>query len=164
MKASFLVKSFAGAAAMIAMAGPALAAAPAVAPASVSVESEILIERTVVVDGKSTVKLLALKNVVPGDRLLFRFKYHNSGAVPATNYVMVDPLPPAAALAPEGVKGADVSVDGGKTWGMLDTLKVSDGQGGTRAAQASDVTHVRLTVAQIAPGATGQFEFHAIVR
>ena len=43
-------------------------------------------------------------------------------------------------------------------------LKVADGKGGTRPAQASDVTHVRWSIASFAPGASGTLEYHAVVR
>ena len=165
MKVSFLATYIAGVMIAVLMAGPVFAAAQTTpAPATVSLKTKVMIEKTVTENGTSSTKLVELKNVVPGDRLVYTFRYRNDGAVAATNYVMIDPLPSAVVLAPDSATGADLSVDGGKTWGPLASLKISDGQGGIRSASASDVTHLRVTIAQIAPGATGQFEFHAIVR
>ena len=163
MKVSFLAKSLAGAMAVMLIAGPAHAAAQA-APAAISLKNDVMLEKTVIENGKSSVTLVEPKVVVPGDRLIYTIRYHNDGALPATNYVMTDPLPSAVVLAPDSATGSEVSVDGGTTWGPLASLKVSDGQGGLRAALASDVTHLRWTIAQIAPGGAGQVEFHAIVR
>ena len=147
-----------------AFAAPAAAPAPAPAPAQVSLKTEVMLEKTVTESGKSSVQLVEPKIVVPGDRLVYTMRYHNDGALPATNYVMVDPLPSAVVLASDGAFAGEVSVDGGKSWGPLASLKVSDGKGGLRPAASSDVTHLRWTIAQIAPGASGQVEFHAIVR
>lgn len=171
MKTTFLAKFLASSMTVTLMAGSAFAAAqsnPAPASAAtanaVSLTAGVMVEKTVTENGVSKVQLIEPKVVVPGDRLVYTMRYRNEGAVPATNYVMTNPLPAAVVLAPEGIDGAEVSVDGGKTWGLLSAAKVSDGKGGLRAAAAGDVTHLRWTVAQIAPGATGQVEYHAIVR
>jgi len=170
MNAQFLAKTFpanrmakflAGAVAAVLMAGPALALAQA---SPVSLKGDVKLEKTVTEDGKTSVQLLEPKVVVPGDHLLFTTRYHNDGAQAVTNFVVTNPLPSAVVLAPEATDTTEVSVDGGKTWGLLSALKVSDDKGSARAAQAGDVTHVRWTIAQIAPGAAGQVEYHAIVR
>ena len=165
MKASFLAKSLAGAMAVLLMTGPAFAAAQATPAASaVSLKGDVKLEKTVTENGATNVQLLEPKVVVPGDHLLFTTRYHNEGAQAVTNFVVTNPLPSAVVLSPEAAEGTQVSVDSGKTWGLLAALKVSDGKGGMRAAQTGDVTHVRWTIAQIAPGAAGQVEYHAIVR
>lgn len=163
MKISFLVKSLAGAAAMVAMAGPALAAAQST-PSPVTLKGDVMLEKTVTENGVSKVQLVEPKVVIPGDRLLFTTRYHNDGAQPVTNFVVTNPLPSAVALSSEAAPGTEVSVDGGKTWGQLATLKVAAAQGGERAASASDVTHVRWTIPSIAPGASGEVQYHGIVR
>ena len=171
MNASLFAKSIAGALVLLLMAGPAHAAAQSnPAPANrtatspVSLKGDVKLEKTVTENGVSSVQLLEPKVVVPGDRLLFTTRYQNDGAAAVTNFVVTNPLPSAVVLAGDAAANAEVSVDGGKTWGILGTLKVSDGQGGQRAAATGDVTHVRWTIAQIAPGASGEVEYHAIVR
>ncbi|KUR71588.1 hypothetical protein AQZ52_08175 [Novosphingobium fuchskuhlense] len=170
MNVSILVKSLAGSIAMMAMASPALAAAQATpaasaqAPAAVSLKIDVMIEKTVTENGVSKVQLVDPKVVVPGDKLVYTLRYHNAGGLPAVNYVMTNPLPSAVLLAPDGAPGTDVSVDGGKTWGKLDALKVTATDGSPRAAAAADVTHIRWTIAQIAPGASGEVQYHGIVR
>ena len=170
MKASTLAKSFAGAVALLAMAGPALAfaqtttAAPAPAASPVTLKGDVMLEKTVTENGVSTVQLSEPKVVIPGDRLLFTTRYHNEGAQPVTNFVVTNPLPSAVALAADGATGNEVSVDGSKTWGQLASLKVTGSEGAERAATAADVTHIRWTIAQIAPGASGEVQYHGIVR
>jgi uncharacterized repeat protein (TIGR01451 family) len=177
MQASTLAKYLAGAVALMAMAGPACsfaqtatapaqAQAPAQAPAAspVTLKGDVMLEKTVTENGVSTVQLSEPKVVIPGDRLLFTTRYHNEGAQPVTNFVVTNPLPSAVALAADGATGNEVSVDGGKTWGELASLKVAGSEGAPRAATAADVTHIRWTIAKIAPGASGEVQYHGIVR
>ena len=161
MNASFFRKSVASIMAAMLMVGPAFAAAQS---NPVTLKGDVKLEKSVTENGVTSIQLLEPKVVVPGDHLLFTTRYHNDGALAVTNFVVTNPLPSAVVLAPEAAAGTEVSVDGGKTWGLLAALKVSDGKGGVRAAGAGDVTHVRWTIAQIAPGAAGQVEYHAIVR
>lgn len=165
MYASFFRKCVASLVVALLMAGPAYAAAQATPAASpVSLKGDVKLEKTVTENGNSIVQLLDPKVVVPGDRLLFTTRYQNESAQAVTNFVVTNPLPSAVALSPEAVEATEVSVDGGKTWGLLAALKVSDSKGSMRPALAGEVTHMRWTIAQIAPGASGQFEYHAIVR
>lgn len=145
----------------------ALAPAAAMAQAAasqVTLTSEIKLDKVVVTNGVSKHVLSTMSKVVPGDHLVFLVKYHNTGVKPAENFVVTNPLNPAVTLASDGYGNFDVSVDGGKSWGKLAALKVSDGKGGQRAAQATDVTQVRWIIPAIAPGASGSLEYHAIVR
>lgn len=166
MKASFLTRFRSAALAAALMAGPAFAAAQSTAvPATpVTLKGDVKLEKTITENGTTSVQLLDPTVVVPGDRLLFTTRYRNDGAQPVTNFVVTNPLPSAVVPTSEATASTEVSVDGGKTWGLLSTLKVADGQSGMRAASGSDVTHLRWTIARIAPGADGQVEYHAIVR
>lgn len=163
MKLSVLVKSLAGVAAMVATTGPALAAAQS-APSPVTLKGDVMLEKTVTENGVSKVQLVEPKVVIPGDHLLFTTRYHNDGAQPVTNFVVTNPLPSAVALASDATAGTEVSVDGGKTWGQLASLKVAGTDGASRTATAADVTHVRWTIPTIAPGASGEVQYHGIVR
>lgn len=103
--------------------------------------------------------------IVPGEPIVMMLDYKNNGAKPASAFVINNPLP--AALTFTGVEQAwaSVSVDGGKAFGPLATLKVKKADGTLRPAIAADVTHVRWTFAQpIAPGAGGRVSFYAVVK
>jgi hypothetical protein len=55
-------------------------------------------------------------------------------------------------------------VDGGKTWGPLASLKVALADGSSRAALASDVTHIRWSLGRpIAAGSGGELSFRGVV-
>lgn len=166
MKASFFAKFLTATIATALMAGPAFAAAQSTpVPANpVTLKGDVKLEKSITENGATSMQLLDPTVVVPGDRLLFTTRYHNEGAQPVTNFVVTNPLPPAVVLSSDTAAETEVSVDGGKTWGLLSTLKVSDGQSGMRAALGSDVTHLRWTIAKIAAGANGRVEYHAIVR
>lgn len=154
-----MVAGFAATAAL----APATAMAQAAA-SPVALTSDVKLDRVVVTNGVSKHVLTAPTKVVPGDHLIFSTKYHNNGTKPIEHFIVTNPLPAAVTLASDGYGNFDVSVDGGKSWGKLAALKVSDGKGGERAAQATDVTQVRWIVPAIAPGASGSLEYHAIVR
>ena len=103
--------------------------------------------------------------VVPGDRLLFVLSYRNNGAAPAANFVVTNPLPPAVAFSGTEDARADVSVDGGHSWGKLATLQVRESDGTMRAARADDVNSIRWAFAQPIPaGEAGRLTFRGVVR
>ena len=147
------------------------AAMTAVVPAGASatagavvLKGDVKIETTVVDKGVEKTVLATPKIVVPGNRLLFSTSYRNESATPVQNFVVTNPVPAGIAVAAPDAASLTVSVDGGKTWGKLAALVVKDTKGAARPAQAGDVTHVRWTLATIAPGAAGAVAYHAIVK
>lgn len=148
-----------GFAAMLALAPVAFAA-----DSPVTLESTVKLDKLVTEGGKSKHVLVDPVKVIPGNHLVFVTRYRNAGAKPVENFVVTNPLPGAVVLADDGFGGFEASVDGGKAWGKLAALRLPDGKGGSRAAQAGDVTHVRWVIPVIAPGASGSLEYHAVVR
>lgn len=150
---------------LIATLAPAAVLAATPAPAGpVSLAGDVKVDRIVTENGQTRHVLLQPDKVVPGERLVFTTSYRNSGTKPIQNFVVTNPLPPAVSLADGSDAALVVSVDGGAHWGPLARLTVSDGKGGTRPAQPADVTHLRWTIAQIAPGETGSLAYYATVR
>ena len=143
-----------------------LMAVAAPVQAQVALQSHIAVERQVMdAAGKTKVTLEEPNKVVPGDRLLFTIHYANSTAKPAENFVVTNPIPAEVAFAGNESAGAEVSVDGGKTFGPLAALKVAAADGKSRAAVAADVTHVRWAFAKAIPAAaSGDLKFNAIVK
>ena len=143
------------------------AAVPATAfaaPGAVVLKGDVKVETTVVEKGVEKTILATPKVVVPGNRLLFSTSYRNESATPVQNFVVTNPVPEGIAVAAPDAANLVVSVDGGKTWGKLAALAVKDAKGVARPAQAADVTHVRWTLATIAPGAAGAVAYHAVVK
>jgi len=115
-------------------------------------------------DGKTRVRLVEPVKVVPGDRILFTTNFANEGGLPVTNFVVTNPIPDAVQLAAETDPNLIVSIDGGKNWGRLRDLKVTEETGSRRPARHSDVTHLRWVIARIAPNERGQVKYIASVR
>lgn len=133
---------------------------------AVSLSSEVFVEKTVTGDdGKTRILLDQPKLVMPGDNLVFVLKYRNASAEPAANFSVTNPLPAAVSFRDTGGEKALYSVDGGRNWGMISTLKIRERTGRLRSARPDDVTHVRWTFRQPLPaGATGKLTFRGTVR
>lgn len=114
--------------------------------------------------GAVTTTLAEPKEFTPGTKLSFGMNYANNGVSSATNVTGTNPLNAAVRLAPDADPSLIVSVDGGKTYGTLDSLSIATQSQGTRPATHADVTHVRWTIASIAPGETGRIAFPVIIR
>lgn len=130
----------------------------------IELKGSVKVARVVTENGQQRRVLTEPEVVVPGERLVFSTAYHNSGGTQVKDFVVTNPIPEGVMLAPEDTGSTEVSVDGGKSWGKLAVLTMADGQGGRRPAQASDVTHLRWTLATLAPGAQGTLTYNAIVR
>lgn len=139
----------------------------------VSLSSEVFIERTEIgEDGSEKTVLKTPKDVVviPGDRLKFILSYKNETGDDVTGFKATNPIPGAVVFTDAREDWAQVSVDGGKTWGKLEELVVeavdeSNGTTVSRAASNADVTHVRWVFDQkIANAAKGDISYRAIVR
>lgn len=128
-------------------------------------EGEVKVEKTVTdADGATSVELVEPDTIVPGDKLLFGTTYTNSSSDVVENFVVTNPIPAAVRLSPEADAQLTVSIDGGANWGKLAELTVEAEDGTRRAAQHADVTHIRWTLASVAPGESGRLEYPAIIR
>ena len=142
-----------------------LAPAAASAADNVSLTSKVLVERVKPgADGKPVTVREEPGVVTPGDRLVVVLSYRNKGSAPATGFTLTNPIPAAVAFTGTDDKSASVSVDGGKSWGALASLKVVAADGTSRPAAASDVTHIRWSFTQpIAAGSGGELSFRGVV-
>jgi hypothetical protein len=132
-------------------------AAPVIATAAplVALDSDVFIERFVPNKGRLLQPASALKR---GDRVVYIVSWTRMGG--AGGFTVTNPLPRQVYFQGSADGREEVSVDGGRTWGKLDLLRV-----GSRLATAEDVTHVRWKVpATEAARGTGQITYSAIVR
>jgi uncharacterized repeat protein (TIGR01451 family) len=149
-----------------------LAIAALVAPAAafaadnVSLSSQVFVERVKPgPDGKPAVVREAPRVVTPGDRLVFELSYRNDGAQPATSFALTDPIPASVAFTGTDSPGATFSIDGGRSWGPLASLRVALPDGKSRPASAADVTHIRWSLAQAIPArGSGKLSFRGVVK
>ena len=142
-----------------------LAPVAASAAQDVSLTTKVLVERVKTgADGKPVTVREEPGVVTPGDRLVFVLGYRNQGSEPATGFTLTNPIPPSVAFAGTDDASAVVSVDGGKSWGALASLKVVQADGTSRPAVAADVTHIRWSFGQpIAAGKGGELSFRGVV-
>ena len=138
--------------------------AQAQAAQPIELKGDVKLDKLVVENGHDKHVMIEPKVVVPGDKLVFATAYRNTGSAAVNNFVVTNPIPAGVMLAAEGAPSADVSVDGGMTWGKLASLTVAGAGGTKRPAQSSDVTHVRWTLAVVAAGASGTVSYRAVVR
>lgn len=120
-------------------------------------------------DGKKEVKRESVKKVVPGQEVIYVITYRNTGKEPAAGVVINNPVPAEMAYQSGSAQGlgsrVDVSVDGGKTFGALEALKVTGKDGKPRAAEAADVTGLRWTLlAPVKASAGGLVTYRARLR
>ena len=150
---------------------------------AVTLSSKAMIER--IETDASGAEIITLKNpsdekeiIVPGDRIVFTLSYENKGSEPATSFRAVNPMPAAIQFVSVAEEWAEVSVDGGKTWGKLEQLQVASAPAETaeeeasasdtpamRSADAKDVTHVRWVFDEPIPvGAAGSVSYRGTVK
>ena len=149
---------------MMMLSAPLVLAATPAPQGGVQLSSTVMAEKTVSVGGREQVQLQKPASVLPGDKLIFQTDYRNAGAQAATQFVVTNPVPAAVAWTGEASPGAVESVDGGKTFLPFNQLKVKGADGALRPAQPADVTHIRWTLASIAPGASGLVKYRGMVR
>jgi uncharacterized repeat protein (TIGR01451 family) len=119
-------------------------------------------------DGSESVQRQPAKKVPPGGAVIYTLRAENKGQKPATDVVVTDPIPEHmdyvdGSASTEGAK-VTFSTDGGKTYHALDKLVVKTKDGSTRAALASEMTHIRWQFEKpLAPGESRSVEFRARV-
>jgi uncharacterized repeat protein (TIGR01451 family) len=136
------------------------------AAAPLQLSSHVFVERQIVrADGTKAVVLEPPHLVTPGDNLVFVVKYRNVGTSTASNFVVTNPLPAAVAFNGTSDGLEVVSIDGGKSWGVLSALRIAKADGTARPARRSDVTHIKWNLNQpLTAGAEGKLIFRGVVK
>lgn len=128
---------------------------------AVRVKSSSAVEKSSTdANGNKKVTLTSTNFVVPGDVVLFTHDYENTGSQPATGFLINRPLSHQVQFVGSTDANIVVSVDGGRTYGPLASMKVAG-----RAATPADVTNLRWTFTQpIAPGEKGKVSFRGMLK
>lgn len=145
--------------------GAALMGTPSLAQAApVSVANTVYVEREVAIGNGASTRLLEPARILRrGDRLVYVVSWRAPTAR-AERLTITNPLPRTIAYEHSAGGDEDVSIDGGRSWGKLDALRVRDG-GVWRYATPQDVTHIRWTVSpQLALAGSGRLTWSGIVR
>ncbi len=160
MRIPYLVSAF-----TLAIPG-ALIAQTAAAPVSLVSKTQAVKET---IDAKGVRKRILVDptTVIPGQPIVIWLSYKNSSKQPVANFVINNPIAKGLDFTGFGDKSdwGMASVDGGKTFALLPTLKVIGADKKPRAAIAADVSNLRWTFTKpIAPGSGGTISFYAVVQ
>ncbi|MGQ0699149.1 MAG: hypothetical protein ACT4PZ_13005 [Panacagrimonas sp.] len=161
---SVRVSCVAGLLLLVAPCQPGLAA-----PANIKLDAKVFQERKAVAsDGKLRLERVPVARVEPGSEVIYEVSYAYSGKEEA-DVVITNPIPDGLtyrSFASRQVAAAlKVSVDGGVSFGALESLKVPTGKRGSRAALATDITHVQWKLLRpVKPGEAGYVSLRAVVR
>lgn len=139
------------------MAGLIAVAAPigVMATPSVALDSAVFVERVVPNKGRLLQPAGTLKR---GDRVVYVVSWYRMGGKGA--FTVTNPLSRRVYFQGSSDGREEVSIDGGRTWGKLDRMKISG-----RNATPEDVTHVRWRIsADQAQKGSGEITYSAIVR
>lgn len=119
-------------------------------------------------DGKEVTQRQPAKKVPPGVAVIYTLHAQNTGAKPATDVVVTDPIPEHmdyvdGSASSEGTR-LTFSADGGKTFAAKDKLVVKGKDGVTRPPTAEEISHIRWQFEKpLAPGESRSVEFRARV-
>ncbi|MGF7153213.1 hypothetical protein [Novosphingobium gossypii] len=122
---------------------------------SVQTDSTVFVER---IDARNGRRLEPASLLVRGDRVVTVVTWtrmHGTGG-----FMLTNPLPARLAYQRSASEMQEVSVDGGRSWGQLEAMRV-DG----RQAMPQDVTHVRWRIpASYAALGQGRIAYSGVVR
>ena len=136
---------------MLALAVPVMA----IATPLIALDSAVYVEKLSPSQGRTLQPAAQLNH---GDRVVYIVSWIRMGGTGA--FVVTNPLPRSVYYQGSADGSEEVSLDGGKSWGKLERLRIGD-----RLATPEDVTQVRWHVAasEAARGA-GEITYSAIVR
>lgn len=129
------------------------------------VEKEIVVRDA---NGAETVTRQSADKVTPGETVVYSIRYRNDSGAPASDIVLVMPVPKEVAYVEGSVSGDDSSVafsaDGGRTYVARGRLTVIE-SGEARPARGDEITHIRWTLgAPVAPKGEGEVSYKGILR
>ena len=109
--------------------------------------------------------LAPVSKALPGDHMVYVLAYKNTGDQAARDVVLSNPVPADMLYRGAGDGGEpEMSIDGVQ-FGPLASLTVAGADGTRPPPRHTDVRQLRWHLNQaIAPGASGQVSFHAVVR
>jgi uncharacterized repeat protein (TIGR01451 family) len=137
--------------------------------ATIKVTSIAEIEVHVFKNGKKEIKRSSPDQAVPGTEVIFTNTFENVGGKTASDIVINNPIPDNTEYKANSAFGKDCtiyfSVDGGKTFGVAENLKVKGADGKEYPALPRQYSHIRWTYkGQLASGKFGEVGFHAVIK
>ncbi|QSB43783.1 hypothetical protein IDJ81_10480 [Tsuneonella flava] len=121
----------------------------AAAQAPVTIDRAVYVERAI----NGTRSIEPATTLQRGDKVVLILTWQAHSAT--RGFTVSSRIPPTLLFQRAGSNSIEVSVDGGRSWGALDNMRV-----GNRVAAPEDVTNLRWK----ANASTGRMTFSAIVR
>ncbi len=150
---------------ILALAGTALAAiaTQAAAQDAVSLASAVFVERIGhTQDGRVERRIEPAGRLTRGDKVVLMVEWRAAQA--DKGFAVTSPIPRTLAFQDISLEGAEVSANGGRSWGRIGQLLIRD-VGGVRLASPEDVTNLRWRVSEReAARGSGRVTYSAIVR
>jgi len=123
-------------------------------------------------DGKTVVKRVQAETVRLGEVVFYTLKYQNTGDQEATDVVVNYPIPEGTIYLAASAYGQGCtiiySIDKGQSYDKPEALLISytlhDGKKMARQAYASEYTHIRWVVGEVAAGGSGILGFQVRVK
>ncbi len=135
-----------------------LATAQLAAQSAIDIRKSVYLERAERQEGRFVRALEPATTLRRGDSVVLMLDWSAPGR--SDSFTVSSPIPHDLAFRRSGGQAADVSIDGGRSWGRLGDLRV-----GTRHAAPEDVTHLRWQVTRDdALRGRGVLSFSAVVR
>jgi len=120
-------------------------------------------------DGKKTRQRAPVTKAVPGTEVIYTTTFANTLNKAAENININNPIPNDSEYKGGSAFGKDCeilfSIDGGKTFGHAEQLKIKGADGKERTALPKEYTHIRWNYkAKLAPGKSGEVGFRAVIK
>lgn len=137
-------------------------------PIQLSSYAEVEVIKTDVT-GKQSIKRELATEVVPGRDVIYTLSFENIGASPGNDIVINNPIPEHTVYKPGSASGTDTrisfSVDGGQSFAQPEQLMVTEADGSTRVAKASEYTTIRWQYMKpLQPGKESSVEFRVVLQ
>ncbi len=150
-------------------AGAAGAAGAKASSAAIALKAVAEVEMRVSSNGREATRLVPADRVAPGDEIFYTLEIRNTGSATVRAPSVVYPVPEHTRYVADSAigPGAEVSysIDGGRSFGQPENLKVAGPAGAPRPAEAADYTHIRWQFTHGLKGKSVAFaRFRAVVK
>ncbi len=127
-------------------------------------------EQIIVKDDKGHMQTKRVKptSVIPGDTIVYTTQYTNHGKETATQVLISNEIAKEmnyiAGSADTPLATVSYSIDGGVSFAAEQNLSITDKDGKSHPATASDYTHIRWQITEIIPNGQGSVSYMAKVK
>ena len=120
-------------------------------------------------NGKQSIKRELAAEVIPGKDVIYTLSFENVGSNPGSDIVINNPIPEHTVYKPGTASGTDTrisfSIDGGQNFAPPEQLTVTEADGSTRIAMASEYTTIRWQYLKpLQPGDKSSVEFRVVLQ